>query len=137
VGHAIECRINAEDPERFRPSPGKITTYHPPGGPGVRLDTHAYEDYVIPPFYDSLVAKLIVHDVDRAAAIARMQRALDTFVIEGIQTSIPLHQEILKDERFRAGDMSTKFMEGFLEARRERREREARSSVGAGESGER
>jgi acetyl-CoA carboxylase biotin carboxylase subunit len=136
VGHAIECRINAEDPERFRPSPGKITTYHPPGGPGVRLDTHAYEDYVIPPFYDSLVAKLIVHDVDRAAAIARMQRALDTFVIEGIQTSIPLHQEILKDERFRAGDMSTKFMEGFLEARRERREREARSSVGAGESGE-
>jgi acetyl-CoA carboxylase biotin carboxylase subunit len=136
VGHAIECRINAEDPERFRPSPGKITTYHPPGGPGVRLDTHAYEDYVIPPFYDSLVAKLIVHDVDRAAAIARMQRALDTFVIEGIQTSIPLHQEILRDERFRSGNMSTNFMEGFLEARRERREREARSSVGAGESGE-
>jgi acetyl-CoA carboxylase, biotin carboxylase subunit len=125
-GHAIECRINAEDPERFRPSPGKITTYHPPGGPGVRLDTHAYEDYVIPPFYDSLVAKLIVHDVDRPAAIARMQRALDTFVIEGVQTSIPLHQEILEDERFRAGDMSTQFMEGFLEARRTRREKESR-----------
>ena len=124
-GHAIECRINAEDPERFRPSPGKITTYHPPGGPGVRLDTHAYEDYVIPPYYDSLVAKLIVHDVDRPAAIARMQRALDTFVIEGIQTSIPLHQEIMRDASFRAGDMSTKFMEGFLEARRKRREEEA------------
>ena len=128
-GHAIECRINAEDPERFRPSPGKITTFHPPGGPGVRLDTHAYEDYVIPPFYDSLVAKLIVHDQDRPAAIARMARALDTFVIEGIKTTIPLHQEILRDPAFRAGDMSTRFMERFLEERTRRREAEAAESA--------
>ncbi|MFP3941218.1 MAG: acetyl-CoA carboxylase biotin carboxylase subunit [Thermoanaerobaculia bacterium] len=120
-GHAIECRINAEDPERFRPSPGQLTTYHPPGGPGVRLDTHAYEDYVIPPFYDSLVAKLIVHDADRSRAIARMSRALDFFVIEGIQTSIPLHQEILRHPDFRSGEFSTKFMETFLEDRTRRR----------------
>jgi acetyl-CoA carboxylase biotin carboxylase subunit len=120
-GHAIECRINAEDPERFRPSPGELTTYHPPGGPGVRLDTHAYEDYVIPPYYDSLVAKLIVHDHDRAAAIARMTRALDQFVIEGIETSIPLHQEILRDHEFRKGELSTKFMDRFLGDRARRR----------------
>jgi len=127
--HAMECRINAEDPERFRPSPGKLETYHPPGGPGVRLDTHAYEDYVIPPFYDSLVAKLIVHDHDRAAAIARMSRALDQFVVEGIQTTIPLHQEILRDEAFRAGDMSTKFMERFLEERAKRRAAQEESAA--------
>ncbi|HLE83533.1 MAG TPA: acetyl-CoA carboxylase biotin carboxylase subunit [Thermoanaerobaculia bacterium] len=120
-GHAIECRINAEDPERFRPSPGKISTFHPPGGPGVRLDTAAYEDYVIPPYYDSLVAKLIVHDQDRPKAIARMARALDTFVIEGVQTSIPLHQEVLRDPAFRRGELSTKFMERFLDERRARR----------------
>ena len=130
-GHAIECRINAEDPERFRPSPGKIETYHPPGGPGVRLDTHAYEDYVIPPYYDSLVAKLIVHDHDRPAAIARMTRALDLFVIEGIQTSIPLHQEILRDAKFREGDLSTNFMERFLAERRRRREEAERAGSGA------
>jgi len=123
-GHAIECRINAEDPERFRPSPGKITTFHAPGGPGVRIDTHAYEDYVIPPFYDSLVGKLIVHDKDRPAAIARMARALEFFVIDGIKTTIPLHQEILEDEAFRAGDLSTHFMERFLEERAARRELE-------------
>jgi acetyl-CoA carboxylase biotin carboxylase subunit len=121
-GHAMECRINAEDPERFRPSPGQITTFHAPGGPGVRLDTHAYEDYVIPPFYDSLVAKLIVHDEDREAAITRMSRALDFFVIEGVRTTIPLHQEILEDPAFRAGDFSTQFMESFLERRARRRE---------------
>ncbi len=120
-GHAMECRINAEDPERFRPSPGKLETYHPPGGPGVRLDTHAYEDYVIPPYYDSLVAKLIVHDHDRASTITRMGRALEQYVIEGIQTTIPLHQEILRDPAFRAGDMSTKFMERFLADRAKRR----------------
>jgi acetyl-CoA carboxylase biotin carboxylase subunit len=130
-GHAIECRINAEDPERFRPSPGRITTFHAPGGPGVRLDTHAYEDYVIPPFYDSLVAKLIVHDKDRPAAIARMARALEFFVIDGIKTTIPLHQEILQDGPFRAGDLSTRFMERFLEERAERREREAAEESGA------
>jgi acetyl-CoA carboxylase biotin carboxylase subunit len=127
-GHAIECRINAEDSERFRPSPGKIETFHPPGGPGVRLDTHAYEDYVIPPYYDSLVAKVIVHDKDRPAAIARMARALDHFVIEGVQTSIPLHQEILQDPAFRRGDLSTRFMERFLADREQRRAREGAAS---------
>jgi acetyl-CoA carboxylase biotin carboxylase subunit len=127
-GHAIECRINAEDSERFRPSPGKIETFHPPGGPGVRLDTHAYEDYVIPPYYDSLVAKVIVHDKDRPAAIARMARALDHFVIEGVQTSIPLHQEILQDPAFRRGDLSTRFMERFLADRERRRAREGAAS---------
>jgi len=113
-GHAIECRINAEDPERFTPSPGPLNTFHPPGGPGVRIDTHAYERYVIPPNYDSLVAKLIVHDADRQGAIARMRRALDLFVVEGIKTSIPLHQKILRHPRFASGDFSTRFMEEFL-----------------------
>jgi acetyl-CoA carboxylase biotin carboxylase subunit len=116
-GHAIECRINAEDPRTFAPSPGRLTTFHLPGGPGVRVDTHGYEDYVIPPHYDSLVAKLIVQGRDRAEAIARMQRALDFFVVEGIKTSIPLHQEILRDPLFREGRLSTRFMEGFAERR--------------------
>ncbi len=118
-GHAIECRINAEDPEKFRPSPGRIAVFHPPGGPGVRVDTHAYEHYVIPPFYDSLVAKVIVHDHTRERAIARMIRALDMFVIEGIQTSIPLHRKILRDPVFRSGKFSTRFMEDFFERQRE------------------
>jgi acetyl-CoA carboxylase biotin carboxylase subunit len=113
-GHAIECRINAEDPEKFTPSPGKITTFYPPGGPGIRLDSHVYEDYVIPPYYDSLVAKLISHGRSREEAVARMRRALDFFVIEGIKTSIPLHQRIMVDRKFRAGDLSTRFMERFL-----------------------
>ena len=116
-GHSIECRINAEDPRTFAPSPGKLKTFHLPGGPGVRVDTHAYEDYVIPPHYDSLIGKLIVHGKDRAEAIARMQRALDFFVVEGIKTSIPLHQEILRDEEFRAGRLSTRFMESFAARR--------------------
>ncbi|HMB53553.1 MAG TPA: acetyl-CoA carboxylase biotin carboxylase subunit [Thermoanaerobaculia bacterium] len=120
-GHAIECRINAEHPERFTPSPGKLTVFHPPGGPGTRVDTHAYEDYVVPPFYDSLVAKLIVWDADRPSALARMSRALDAFVVEGIDTTIPLHQAILADDDFRAGRFSTRFMEGFLERRRQAR----------------
>jgi acetyl-CoA carboxylase biotin carboxylase subunit len=110
-GHAIECRINAEDPRTFAPSPGRITTFHVPGGPGIRVDTHAYESYVVPPHYDSLVAKLIAHGDDRDEAIARMGRALGFFVVEGIQTSIPLHQRILRDARFRAGNLSTRFME--------------------------
>ncbi len=114
-GHAIECRINAENPDTFAPSPGKLKTFHPPGGPGTRVDTHAYEDYVVPPHYDSLVAKLIVHDRTRAEAIARMSRALDFFVVEGIHTSIPLHKRILRDPEFAAGRLSTRFMEGFLE----------------------
>jgi acetyl-CoA carboxylase biotin carboxylase subunit len=116
-GHAIECRINAEDPRTFAPSPGRLTTFHLPGGPGVRVDTHGYEDYVIPPHYDSLVGKLIVQGRDRAEAIARMARALDFFVVEGIKTSIPLHQEILRDPLFREGRLSTRFMEGFAERR--------------------
>ncbi len=113
-GHAIECRINAEDPERFTPSPGRLKVFHTPGGPGVRVDTHGYEGYQMPPHYDSLLAKLIVHGEDRAEAIARMQRALGFFVVEGIRTTIPLHQRIVKDRRFRAGDLSTRFMERFL-----------------------
>ncbi len=122
-GHAIECRINAEDPERFTPSPGRVTTFHPPGGPGTRVDTHAYEGYVIPPHYDSLVAKLIVHDATRREAIDRMRRALDLFVVEGIKTSIPLHQRIMRDPKFRAGDLTTRFMEDFLAREREATER--------------
>jgi len=114
-GHAIECRINAEDPEKFTPSPGRISTFYPPGGPGVRLDSHIYEDYVVPPHYDSLVAKLIASGRTRDEAIARMDRALGSFVIEGIKTSIPLHQRIVRDRRFQAGDLSTRFMERFLE----------------------
>jgi acetyl-CoA carboxylase biotin carboxylase subunit len=116
-GHAIECRINAERPDTFAPSPGRIRTFHPPGGPGTRVDTHAYEDYVIPPHYDSLVAKLIVHDRTRPEAVARMLRALDFFVVEGIHTSIPLHQRIVRDPDFMAGRLSTRFMERFLERR--------------------
>jgi acetyl-CoA carboxylase biotin carboxylase subunit len=112
-GHAIECRINAEDPVTFMPSPGRIHTYHAPGGPGVRLDTHVYEDYTIPPFYDSLVAKLIAHGRDREEAVERMSRALDFFVVEGIRTSIPLHRQIMADRTFRSGDFSTRFMERF------------------------
>jgi len=113
-GHAIECRINAEHPETFRPSPGRLDTFHLPGGPGIRVDTHAYEDYVIPPFYDSMIAKLLSYGEDRREAISRMERALDFFVIEGIDSTVPLHQKILKDARFRAGNLSTRFMERFL-----------------------
>jgi acetyl-CoA carboxylase, biotin carboxylase subunit len=113
-GHAIECRVNAENPVTFAPSPGPLKTFHLPGGPGTRVDTHGYEDYVIPPHYDSLVAKLIVHDRTRDQAIARMCRALDFFVVEGIQTSIPLHRRIMRDPDFIAGRLSTRFMERFL-----------------------
>jgi acetyl-CoA carboxylase biotin carboxylase subunit len=119
-GHAIECRINAEHPETFAPSPGPLRTFHLPGGPGTRVDTHGYEDYLIPPHYDSLVAKLIVHDRSRPEALARMARALDFFVIEGIHTTIPLHKRILADPDFAAGRLSTRFMERFLERERRR-----------------
>jgi acetyl-CoA carboxylase biotin carboxylase subunit len=115
-GHSIECRINAENPETFAPSPGRITGFHLPGGIGVRVDTWAYTDCVIPPYYDSLVAKLIVYGNDRAEAIARMRRALDMFVIEGIHTSIPLHQRILADPDFQAGKFDTSFINRFLPA---------------------
>ncbi len=113
-GHAIECRINAEHPESFAPSPGRITAFQAPGGIGVRVDTAAYAGGVIPPYYDSLVAKLIVHGRDRSEAIARMGRALDMFVIEGIHTSIPLHQRILADRDFQAGQFDTGFVKRFL-----------------------
>ena len=113
VGHSIECRINAEDPVTFVPSPGKITAFNIPGGPGVRVDTAVYPGYVVPPFYDSMIAKLIVHARTRELAIARMQRALDMMVVEGIKTTIPLHKKIMADEKFQKGDFSTKFMEDF------------------------
>ena len=113
VGHSIECRINAEDPVKFTPSPGKITTFNIPGGPGVRVDTAAYPGYTVPPYYDSMIAKLIVHARTRELAIARMQRALEMMVVEGIKTTIPLHQKIMADEKFQRGEFSTKFMEEF------------------------
>lgn len=114
VGHSIECRINAEDPEKFTPSPGKITAFNIPGGPGVRVDTAVYPGYVVPPFYDSMIAKLIVHARTRELAIARMRRALEMMVVEGIKTTIPLHLKIMNDERFQTGNFSTKFMEEFV-----------------------
>lgn len=113
-GHAIECRINAEHPETFAPSPGRITGLNLPGGIGVRVDTFAYTDGVIPPYYDSMVAKLVVHGKDRTEAIARMRRALDMFVVEGIHTIIPLHKRILESEEFRTADFDTNFLARFL-----------------------
>jgi acetyl-CoA carboxylase biotin carboxylase subunit len=120
VGHAIECRINAENPETFAPSPGTITAFNLPGGPGVRVDTFVYPDYRVPPFYDSLIAKVIVHARTRELAIARMRRALDAMVIEGIQTTIPLHLKIMDDPNFQAGNFSTRFMEEFLGANKKK-----------------
>jgi len=113
-GHAIECRINAEHPEKFTPSAGKITTFHPPGGTGVRIDTAAYAEGVIPPYYDSLIAKLVVRGKDREEAISRMSRALGMFIVEGVHTTIPLHRKILADPEFRAGHTDTTFIERFL-----------------------
>jgi acetyl-CoA carboxylase biotin carboxylase subunit len=113
TGHAVECRINAEDPDTFMPSPGKITTFHPPGGPGLRLDTACYAEAVIPPFYDSMIAKVIAFGNTRGEAILRMRRALDSFVIEGIKTNLPLQQRILNEEDFVRGRISTSFMERF------------------------
>ena len=113
-GHAIECRINAEHPEKFTPSAGKITSFHPPGGTGVRIDTAAYAEGVIPPYYDSLIAKLVVRGKDRDEAISRMTRALEMFIVEGIYTTIPLHRKILADPDFRAGRVDTGFIERFL-----------------------
>ena len=112
--HAIECRINAEDPYNdFRPSPGKITTLHMPGGHGVRLDTHVYSGYTIPPNYDSMIAKLITTAQTRAEAISKMRRALDEFVIEGIKTTIPFHRQLMDEPRYIAGDYTTAFMDTF------------------------
>jgi acetyl-CoA carboxylase biotin carboxylase subunit len=112
-GHAIECRVNAEHPRTFGPSAGRLTTFHPPGGPGVRVDTHGYEGYEFPPYYDSLIAKVVTYGTDRAEAIARKARALDFFEIQGVQTTIPLHRQILRDADFVAGNLSTRFMERF------------------------
>jgi len=112
--HVMECRINAEDPAHdFRPSPGKIVTFHMPGGFGVRVDSHAYAGYEIPPYYDSLVAKLIVKAKSREEVIEKMYHALDEFIIEGIQTTIPFHKKLMRDEKFRSGDFDTKFIEQF------------------------
>jgi acetyl-CoA carboxylase biotin carboxylase subunit len=110
-GHAIECRVNAEDPSRnFQPCPGTITAFHPPGGPGVRVDTHIYAGYTVPPYYDSLIAKVIVHGIDRAEALARMRQALDSFVVEGVTTTIPVLRRIIDHADFVAGTVDTKFL---------------------------
>jgi acetyl-CoA carboxylase biotin carboxylase subunit len=113
-GHSIECRVNAEDPETFAPSPGTIHAFSVPGGPGVRVDTFAHAECTVPPYYDSMIAKIIVHGRDRQEAIARMRRVLDMTVIEGIKTSVPLHQKIIADPDFQAGRLSTGFMERFM-----------------------
>jgi acetyl-CoA carboxylase biotin carboxylase subunit len=111
-GHAIECRVNAEDPARnFQPSPGLITAYHPPGGPGVRVDTHVYAGYRVPPHYDSLLAKVIVHGRDRAEALARMGQALDSFILEGVTTTIPFLARVIRHPEFVAGNVDTRFLE--------------------------
>ena len=123
-GHAIECRINAEHPEKFTPSAGKIKTFHIPGGLGVRVDTAAYAEGVIPPYYDSLIAKLISFGKDRAEAIMRMQRALEMFIVEGIHTTIPLHRRILADAEFRAGNIDTKYVERLLARMNEQKKEE-------------
>jgi|ERR1051325_6236729 acetyl-CoA carboxylase biotin carboxylase subunit len=112
-GHAMEFRINAEDPVTFAPNPGKIRELHFPGGPGVRIDTHVYRDYVVPPHYDSLLAKLVIRGKDRSETLARARRALEQFVIEGVKTSIPLHRAIVNNEKFIKGDFSTRFMDNF------------------------
>lgn len=113
-GHAIQCRINAEDPDNnFRPSPGKITSYHQPGGHGIRIDTHVYAGYTIPPHYDSMISKLIVVAQTRDEAIKKMKRALDEYIIEGVKTTIPFHQKLMMDEKFNKGEFTTNFMETF------------------------
>jgi acetyl-CoA carboxylase, biotin carboxylase subunit len=112
--HAIECRINAEDPYNdFRPSPGKITVLHTPGGHGVRVDSHVYAGYTIPPYYDSMIGKLIATAQTREEALDTMYRALSEYVIEGVKTTIPFHLQLMKNEQFRKGDFNTKFLESF------------------------
>jgi acetyl-CoA carboxylase biotin carboxylase subunit len=113
-GHAIECRITAEDPETFIPTPGRVTAFHTPGGLGVRVDSALYAGYFVPPFYDSMVAKLIVHAPTRIEAINRLRRALDEFVIMGIKTTIPLHRRIVDDKEFQAGDYTIHWLEHFV-----------------------
>ena len=113
-GHAIECRVNAEDPITFRPSPGLITGYHPPGGLGVRVDSALYSGYVVPPHYDSMIAKLIVHGANRNECLMRLRRALGEYVIEGLQTSIPLHLRLVADPDFVNGDYDIHWLERFV-----------------------
>jgi len=113
-GHALECRINAEDPYRFTPSPGKITSYHPPGGPGIRVDSHVYQGYTVPPNYDSMVGKVIAYGASREQAMSRMRIALSEMVVEGILTNIPLHRELLNDARFMKGGVSIHYLEQKL-----------------------
>jgi acetyl-CoA carboxylase biotin carboxylase subunit len=113
-GHAIECRINAENPENFRPSPGRISEYHAPGGLGVRVDSALYQGYEVPPFYDSLVAKLIVHGTSREECLMRLRRTLEEYVIGGIETTIPLHQRLIEDADFRRGIYDIHWLERFL-----------------------
>jgi acetyl-CoA carboxylase biotin carboxylase subunit len=114
-GHALECRINAEDPRNFLPSPGTINTFHAPGGPGVRVDSHVYNGYTVPPHYDSLIGKLITHGDTRAAALAKMRQALDELVVEGIRTNAALHRELVVDTSFMAGGVSIHYLESKLE----------------------
>ena len=113
-GHAVECRINAEDPRTFMPSPGKVDLWHAPGGPGIRVDSHLYSGYTVPPFYDSLVAKVIAHGDDRESAIARMRIALSEMVVDGIKTNIPLHQELCQDAAFCIGGTDIHYLEKKL-----------------------
>ena len=115
TGHAMECRINAEDPQTFLPSPGNIKRFHAPGGIGVRVDSHIYDGYTVPPFYDSLIAKVITHGHDRATAMKRMQRALDELIVEGIRTNAALHRNLVRDTSFLAGGVSIHYLEGLLE----------------------
>ena len=119
-GHAIECRINAEDPDTFMPSPGLIQHFHAPGGPGVRVDSHIYEGYRVPPYYDSMIGKLIVHGPDRATAIARMRVALSEMVVDGIKTNIPLQQRIMTDRGFKDGGQNIHYLEKRLAERKEK-----------------
>ena len=123
AGHAIECRINAEDPYTFVPSPGRITSWHAPGGPGIRVDSHVYQNYFVPPYYDSMIGKVIAYGDTREQAIARMRIALSEMVVEGIKTNIPLHQELLLDEKFLRGGTSIHYLEERIAKRKLRRRR--------------
>jgi acetyl-CoA carboxylase biotin carboxylase subunit len=114
IGHAIECRINAENPETFRPSPGRITQYHPPGGLGVRIDSAVYQGYTIPPYYDSLVGKLIVHGKTRAECLMRLRRALDEMVVDGIETTLPLFRDLVRQPSIIDGDYHIHWLEQYL-----------------------
>jgi len=113
-GHAIECRINAEDPETFIPSPGRITSWHPPGGPGIRVDSHVYQNYFVPPYYDSMIGKLIAYGDSREIAMARMRIALSEMIVDGIKTNIPLHRDIMNDAAFQAGGVNIHYLEKKL-----------------------